>query len=121
MYFTLWAWARGMLCSFILSPHQGERGITLPSVDHRLQAEVAKWRQAWQEEKVHLPRWLALERRYVSCEILCIASQARCEDLAAELASKEKEEEREEEEEEHSREVEELRGEVFALNAKVRV
>ena len=118
MYFTLWAWARGMLCSFILSPHQGERGITLPSVDHRLQAEVAKWRQAWQEEKVHLPRWLALERRYVSCEILCIASQARCEDLAAELASKVREKE---EKDEHSREVEELRGEVFVLNAKVRV
>ena len=59
--------------------------------------------------------------RRVSCEILCTASQARCEDLAAELASKEREEEREEEEEEHSREVEELRGEVFALNAKVRV
>ena len=69
-------------------------------------------------------------RRYISlggwhsrgsCEILCIASQARCEDLAAELVSKEKEEEREEEEEEYSREVEERRGEVFALNAKVRV
>lgn len=55
-------------------------------------------------------------------EILCIASQGRCEDLAAELASKvrEKEEERKEEKDEHSREVEELRGEVFALNAKVR-
>ena len=51
-------------------------------------------------------------------EILCIASQGRCEDLAAELASKVREKE---EKDEHSREVEELRGEVFALNAKVRV
>ena len=41
-------------------------------------------------------------------EILCIASQGRCEDLAAELASKvrEKEEEMKEEKDEHSREVE---------------
>lgn len=56
-------------------------------------------------------------------EILCIASQGCCEDLAAELASKvrEKEGERKDEKDEHSREVEELRGEVFALNAKVRV
>ena len=51
-------------------------------------------------------------------EILCIASQGRCEDLTAELASKVREKE---EKDEHSREVEELRGEVFVLNAKVRV
>ena len=88
-------------------------------MDHRLQAEVTKWRQAWQEEKVHLSQWLAVEGSgVVPHEILCIASQGRCEDLAAELASKVREKE---EKDEHSREVEELRGEVFVLNAKVRV